>query len=134
MLTGKSFPRRIARTALLTAVGAASVVGAAAGAASAAEQPKNPVGGLSNLDGKGVGNTLDKASRHATGLAGRVGGNAVESTVPGAGKTLGKTAKTATPAAQEVAGGAAGQAGELLGDTAASATKDGLPVGGLSLG
>ncbi|WP_399065002.1 ATP-binding protein [Streptomyces winkii] len=46
--------RRIAKTVLLTAAGAASVVGAA-GAASAAELPTTAdVGGLSNLD-KGVG-------------------------------------------------------------------------------
>jgi hypothetical protein len=53
--------RRIAKTVLLTAAGAASVVGTA-GAASAAELPTTAdVGGLSNLD-KGVGDQVSNAA------------------------------------------------------------------------
>jgi hypothetical protein len=59
--------RRIAKTVLLTAAGAASVVGTA-GAASAAELPTTAdVGGLSNLD-HGVGHVDDTASEGAQAL------------------------------------------------------------------
>ncbi|MFF3936525.1 ATP-binding protein [Streptomyces phaeofaciens] len=128
--------RRIARAALLVAAGAAAGVGAA-GSASAAPStlPATPnLGGLTALDGANVGNTLDGAARQATGLAGETGGKAVQQTVPTAGKTGGKAVKKATPAAQKAAGEAAGSAGNLLGDTAKTATKGGLPTEGLTKG
>ncbi|MBO8187016.1 ATP-binding protein [Streptomyces spirodelae] len=129
--------RRIARTALLTAAGAATVVGAA-GAASAVELPASPVGGVSNLDGEGVGNTLDKTARDTTSLAGHTGGNAVKKTVPAAGRTVGKAGKTAAPAAQHLTGSAVGEAGDMLGQVAAAAADTHLPrtanLGGLPLG
>ncbi|OEV14277.1 ATP-binding protein, partial [Streptomyces nanshensis] len=80
--------RRIARTALLTAAGAATVVGAA-GAASAVELPASPVGGVSNLDGEGLGNTLDRTAQDTTAVAGETGGSAVKKAVPTAGKAVG---------------------------------------------
>ncbi|MBO8198929.1 ATP-binding protein [Streptomyces smyrnaeus] len=129
--------RRIARTALLTAAGAATVVGAA-GAASAVELPASPVGGVSNLDGEGVGNTLDKTARDTTTLAGETGGEAVKQAVPAAGRTVGKTGRTVAPAAQHLAGNAVGEAGDVLGQAASAAADTRLPsttnLGGLPLG
>lgn len=61
--------RRIAKTVLLTAAGAASVVGTA-GAASAAELPSNAdVGGLSTLDNELGGQVAGAASQGADALA-----------------------------------------------------------------
>ncbi|MFJ6981986.1 MULTISPECIES: ATP-binding protein [unclassified Streptomyces] len=128
--------RRIARAALLVAAGAAAGVGAA-GAASAAPStlPATPnLGGLTALDGASVGNTLDGAAQSVTGTAGEAGGEAVEAAVPGVGKPGGKAVKAATPAAQKVAGETAGSAGQLLGDSAAGATKGGLPTDSLTKG
>ncbi|MGP3972934.1 ATP-binding protein [Streptomyces sp. 8N114] len=128
--------RRIARTALLTAAGAATVVGAA-GTASAVETPASPVGGISNLDGEGVGNALDKTARDTTSVAGETGGDAVKQAVPTVGRTVGKAGRTAAPTAQHLAGNAAGKAGDVLGDAASAAADTKLPstanLGGLPL-
>ncbi|MET9530660.1 MULTISPECIES: ATP-binding protein [unclassified Streptomyces] len=134
-----SLTRRIARTALLIAAGAAPVVGAA-GVASAAELPQTPnLGGVTALDGAGLGNSVDSAARTTTGMAGDAGSKAVKKAVPAAGKTVGAVGKTAAPAAQKAAGDTAGSAGTLVGGTAQgvggglpSAGK--LPVNGLPLG
>ncbi|WP_055525238.1 hypothetical protein [Streptomyces graminilatus] len=102
--------RRIARAALLVAAGAAAGVGTA-GAASAAPAglPATPnLGGLTALDTANVGNTVDGATQHVTGLAGKAGGDAVTKSVP-----------------------KAGDAGDVVGDTAATATKGGLPTDAL---
>ncbi|MEV4945175.1 ATP-binding protein [Streptomyces sp. NPDC053755] len=138
--------RRIARAALLVAAGAAPVVGAA-GSASALDHSLAPTGalsGISSLDGAGVGTAVDGASQTATGVAGDTGSKAVGKAVPAAGKTVGTAGKTATPAAQKVAGDTAGSAGEVLGETAGTATDsapatgalgEGVPsLGGLPLG
>ncbi|SFX30962.1 ATP-binding protein [Streptomyces atratus] len=118
--------RRIARAALLIAAGAAPVVGAA-GAAGAAELPQTPeLGGLTTVDGAGLGKTVDSASQQGTEAAGDTGGKIVGTTLPAAGKTA--------PAVQKAAGGAAGSAGEVLGDAAGAATQGGLPTQGLPLG
>ncbi|MEU3206991.1 hypothetical protein ABZ702_24600, partial [Streptomyces cyaneofuscatus] len=78
--------RRIARTALLIAAGAAPVVGAA-GAASAAELPQTPdLGGLTALDGAGLGNTVDSAAQQGTQAAGDTGGRLVGTALPAAGR------------------------------------------------
>lgn len=126
--------RRIARAALLVAAGAAAGVGAA-GSASAAPStlPATPnLGGLTALDATSVATTADGATQHVTGLAGEAGGKAVEQAVPAAGKTGGKAVKKAAPAAQKAAGEAAGSAGAILGDTATTATKGGLPTESLA--
>ncbi|MEE1771322.1 ATP-binding protein [Streptomyces sp. JV185] len=82
--------RRIARAALLIAAGAAPVVGAA-GAAGAAELPQTPeLGGLTNVDGAGLGKTVDSASQQGTKAAGETGGKIVGTTLPAAGRTAGK--------------------------------------------
>jgi hypothetical protein len=128
--------RRIARAALLVAAGAAAGVGAA-GSASAAPSalPATPdLGGVTALDGAGVGNTVDGTAQNVTGIAGEAGGKAVNQTVPAAGKTGGKAVKKTMPVAQKTAGEAAGSAGDVLGDTAKSATKGGLPTEGLTKG
>ena len=126
--------RRIARAALLVAATAAPVVGAA-GAANAVELPAGSnLGGLTALDGEGLGNTVDGAAQGATGAAGKTGSEAVGTALPAAGKTLGQTGRTVAPAAQDAAGTLAGSAGKAVGDTAGSAAQSGLPGKGLPVG
>ncbi|MFE7708299.1 ATP-binding protein [Streptomyces sp. NPDC057486] len=129
--------RRIARAALLIAAGAAPVVGAA-GAAGAAELPQAPeLGGLTTVDGAGLGKTVDGASEQGAKIAGATGGKIVGTAVPAAGRTVGSKA---APAAQKVAGEAAGNAGELVGGATGAAAKGslptthGLPTQGLPIG
>lgn len=119
--------RRIIRTALLIAAGAAPVVGAA-GAAGAAELPQTPeLGGLTSVDGAGLGKAVDGASQQGT----EAGGKVVGTTLPVASKTLGETgAKVAPAAARTVGKATAGDATDALGDAA----KGGLPTQGLPLG
>ncbi|MFB8125753.1 ATP-binding protein [Streptomyces bacillaris] len=125
--------RRIARTALLIAAGAAPVVGAA-GAASAAELPRTPdLGGLTALDGAGLGNTVDSAARQGTQAASETGGRLVGTALPAAGATVGKTARVAAPAVQETVGQTAGSAGEALGGVT-DAAAGGLPTDSLTQG
>ncbi|MEV6837687.1 ATP-binding protein [Streptomyces sp. NPDC051133] len=132
--------RRIARAALLVAAGAAAGVGAAGSAGAATNLPAATpnLGGLTALDGAHVGNTVDGAAQNVTSLAGNAGGKAVNQAVPAAGKTGGAAVKKTAPMAQKAAGDAAGAAGGVLGDTASTATKGGLPnlpvPGGLPLG
>ncbi|WP_329589512.1 ATP-binding protein [Streptomyces sp. NBC_01362] len=126
--------RRIARAALLIAAGAAPVVGAA-GAAGAAELPQAPeLGGLTTVDGAGLGKTVDGASQQGTEVAGGTGGKIVGTTLPAANKTVGKAGAETTPAVQKAAGGAAGSAGQVIGETAGSVTGGGLPTQGLPIG
>lgn len=125
--------RRIARAALIVAAGAAPVVGAA-GSASAAGLPSATDHGITALDGANVGDAIDDASRNATELASDAGDTAVKKTVPPAGHALGKSAKATLPAAQRFGGTVAGTAGEVVGDTAGSATKGGLPTDVLGKG
>ncbi|WP_046500840.1 hypothetical protein [Streptomyces odonnellii] len=135
--------RRIARAALLVAVGAAPVVGAAGSASAAALPQPTDLGSMSTLDGAAVGGTLDSGARQTTEVAGDLGGKAVKKGVPAAGKTVGTVGRTATPAVQKLAGDAAGTAGEVVGDTTSTATKTagsapagsaGSLVGGLPVG
>ncbi len=127
--------RRIARAALLVAAGAAAGVGAAGSASAAPSLPATPnLGGLTALDGANVGNTADGAAQTVTGAVGHTGGKAVESAVPAAGKTGGKAVKKVAPVVQRTAGDTVGSAGGLLGDTASTATKGGLPTDGLAKG
>lgn len=116
--------RRIVRTALLIAASAAPVVGAA-GAAGAAELAQVPeLGGLTSVDGAGLGKTVDGVSKQGT----EAGGKVVGTTLPVASKTLGETAGKAAPAAAKTVGKATtGGATGVLGD----ATKGGLPTDGL---
>ncbi|MFF8917551.1 ATP-binding protein [Streptomyces sp. NPDC015032] len=117
--------RRIARAALLIAAGAAPVVGAA-GAAGAAGLPQTPdLGGLTAVDGGGLGKTVDGASQQGSKAAGETGGKIVGTALPAAGK--------AAPVVQKTAGGAAGTAGKVLGG-AGTATRGGLPTQGLPIG
>ncbi len=127
--------RRIARAALLVAAGAAAGVGAAGSASAAPELPATPnLGGLTALDGANVGNTVDAAAQNVTETAGDTGGKAVKKTVPAAGKTGGSLVKKTTPVAQKTAGDAAGSAGDVVGDTAKTATESGLPTDALGKG
>ncbi|MFE6663511.1 ATP-binding protein [Streptomyces sp. NPDC057697] len=126
--------RRIARTALLIAAGAAPVVGAA-GVAGAAGLPQAPeLGGLTSVDGAGLGKTVDGVSQQGSRVAGETGGKIVGTTLPAATKTVGKAGAEATPTVQKTAGGVVGSAGRTLGEAAGSATKGGLPTQGLPLG
>lgn len=98
--------RRIAKTVLLTAAGAASVVGAA-GAASAAALPSTPdVGGLSNVDGAHLGKSVDDTSRSSGDMAAKGSGGALKGTLPGADSAVGAAGKSGMPTAQQAAGGA----------------------------
>lgn len=110
--------RRIARTALLIAAGAAPVVGAA-GAAGAAEPPQAPeLGGLTSVDSDGLGKTVDGVSKQGA----ETGGKVVGTTLPVASKTLGETAGKAAPVVgKAAAGGATGSLGGL--------PTQGLPIG-----
>ncbi|WP_371665638.1 ATP-binding protein [Streptomyces sp. NBC_01241] len=126
--------RRIARAALLIAAGAAPVVGAA-GAAGAAALPQTPeLGGLTTVDGAGLGKTVDGASQQGTKAAGETGGKIVGTALPAAGRTVGKAGAQAAPAVQGAAGGAAGSAGKVLGGAAGATTQGGLPTQGLPIG
>ncbi|UNO40080.1 ATP-binding protein [Streptomyces sp. MST-110588] len=118
--------RRIARAALLVAAGAAPMVGAA-GSASAMDLTKKPdLGALTAVDPGSVADAVDDTTQGATEVAGETGGETVKHAVPAAGKAAGGTVKKATPAAQKIAGDTAGNAGDLLGDTAKSATESEL--------
>ena len=113
----------------------AAGVGAAGSASAATELPATPnLGGLTALDGAHVGDTVDAATQNVTKAAGSTGGKAVEKALPAAGQTSGQAVKKATPAAQQTAGQAAGSAGGILGDTAKTATKGGLPTDSLAKG
>lgn len=103
--------RRIAKTVLLTAAGAASVVGTA-GAASAAELPTTAdVGGLSNLDSSVGSNVGGTATEGAQALAPMSSNSPLDTSgVPDAGVSAG------TENAR-----AAHEAGKLVGDTATGA-------------
>lgn len=136
--------RRIARTALLIAAGAAPVVGAA-GAAGAAELPQTPdLGGLTSVEGSGLGKTVEGAATPAAATAAEAGGKVVGTTLPVATKTLGEAGGKAAPAAKKTVGKAAkGDAVDTLGKTATGALPtdalgglptQGLPTKGLSLG
>jgi hypothetical protein len=126
--------RRFAQAALLIGAAAAPLIGA--GAAQAAALPPTDLGGLTNLDGASVGNTVDGASQQATGLAGQTGSQAMKSTLPATGRIVGTASKTAAPAAQKTAGDAADAAGRIVGQTAESAggaapSTETLPVSAL---
>lgn len=114
-------PRRIVQAALLLGAAAAPLIGA--GAAHAAAAPQLPdLGGLTNLDGAGLGDTVDGLSQQATGLAAGTGTRAMRSTVPTTGHIVGTTGKTTVPAAQHAAGSAGDSTGRLVGATSESAT------------
>lgn len=114
------FPRRIAQAALLLGAAAAPLVGA--GAAHAAALPPQDLGGLSNLDSAGLGDTLGSASHQTTVLAADAGTDAMKSTLPTADHLVGTTGHTALPTAQQAAGDATDAAGRMLGGTTESAT------------
>lgn len=84
-----SFTRRIAKSALLTAAGAASVVGAAAGTAQAAELPQAPdLSGVTNLDG---------ATQGVSDLAGKVGADLVNGSLPTSEKATDSLTRSGAP-------------------------------------
>ncbi|MDK0522011.1 ATP-binding protein [Streptomyces sp. ML-6] len=126
--------RRIARAALLIAAGAAPVVGAA-GTAGAATLPQAPdLGGLTTVDGAGLGEVtdgaglgkaVDGASRQGAETANETGGKLVGTALPVASRTVGEAGTQAAPTVQKAAGGLAGNAGETLG----GAAEGGLPLG-----
>ncbi|MEU3224148.1 ATP-binding protein [Streptomyces sp. NPDC006976] len=126
--------RRIARTALLIAAGAAPVVGAA-GAAGAAELPQAPdLGGLTSVEGSGLGKTAEGAAQPASDTAGKAGGKVVGTTLPVASKTLGDVGTKAAPAAKNVTKAAKGAAdGDAVG-TVSKTAEGGLPTDALTKG
>lgn len=119
--------RRIARTALLVAAGAAAGVGAAGSASAAPQLPAAPdLGGMSALDNTGT--TVDGATQTTTDLASNTGNKAVKQAVPDAGKTGDKTVKTTGKAVKQTAPVAQRAAGDVAGDTAKSGGAS-LPLG-----
>ncbi|MFS0693902.1 ATP-binding protein [Streptomyces nitrosporeus] len=85
--------RRIARAALLIAAGAASAAGAA-GTAGAAGLPQAPeLGGLTQLDGARVGDTLDSTAKQGAEAVNGTGGKVVGTALPAASGAL-RTAGT----------------------------------------
>ncbi|MDX3384852.1 ATP-binding protein [Streptomyces niveiscabiei] len=126
--------RRIARAALLVAAGAAAGVGVAGTASAAPAAPLSGLGGLTSLDTAGVSNTLDSTTQAATETAGQNGAKVTEQAVPAVGKSGGQAVKKVTPPASKAAGATAGASGDLVGDTAKSATKGGLPTDSLTKG
>lgn len=119
--------RRIARTALLIAAGAAPVVGAA-GAAGAAGLPQTAdLGGLTSVEGSGLGKTVEGAAKPVSDTAGETGGKVVGTTLPVAGKAVTDLGSKAGPAAQKVTHGKGGK-GKGGGLSADSLAK-GLPLG-----
>lgn len=80
--------RRIAKAALLTAAGAATVVGAAGVATAAPPQPADRLGGL-NLDTPITNGPLGDTTSNVTGLATRAG----DRLVPAGKDLLGEPAK-----------------------------------------
>jgi len=116
-------PRRIAQAALLLGAAAAPLVGA--GAAHAAALPQPDLGGLSNLDGPGLGDTLDNASHQGTVFAADAGTDAMKTTLPTTDHLVGTTARTAVPTAQQAVQQATGNpvdtAGRVAGGSAESA-------------
>ncbi|MEV6165278.1 ATP-binding protein [Streptomyces sp. NPDC052052] len=130
-----SLTRRITRAALLVAAGAAPVVGAA-GAAGAAELPHAPeLGGLTTVDGAGLGSTVDGASRQGAAAASETGGRIVGTALPAAHRTVRTAGAQAAPVVREAAGGVAGPAaGGVLGGAAGTAARGALPVQGLPVG
>ncbi|EDY48418.1 hypothetical protein SSCG_01306 [Streptomyces clavuligerus] len=139
--------RRIARAALLVAVGASPVVGAAGSAGAVEIQDANPLSAVSAMDtmeAGGLSATADHTGEQASQALGAAGEAATQQAVPTAGRTLGQageaagptvretandTATTATTTAGTVLGGTAGTAAEALGN-GAPAPAAGL-IGGL---
>ncbi|GGR68763.1 ATP-binding protein [Streptomyces aureoverticillatus] len=118
--------RRIAQAALLVAAGAAPVVGAAGSASAAELSPTTDLRGITALDGANVGETVDDTTQKVTDLAGETGSKAVKKGAPAVGQTLGKSVRTTAPAAQQVGSDVTETAGDVVGDTADTATKNGL--------
>lgn len=110
-------PRRIAQAALLLGAAAAPLVGAGAAQAAA---PHQDLGGLANVDGAGLGSTVDGASQKATGLAAAAGSHAMRTALPATGRIVGTTGRTLVPAAKHAADQTDDTAGRFLGATAES--------------
>ncbi|HEY5837221.1 ATP-binding protein [Streptomyces sp.] len=113
-------PRRIAQAALLLGAAAAPLVGA--GAAQAAPLPQQDLGGLTAVDGAGLGSTVNGATQHRATLAAKTGSDAVKTALPTAGRLVGTTSRAAAPATQQAAGDATDVAGRVAGATTESAT------------
>lgn len=126
--------RRIAKAALLTAAGAASVVGATGSAGAVDLQQATDLGGLSNLDTAGVTETAGDAAGTAAGLAGEVGGDALQGGMP-TGKLLSDAGQTVTPVAEGAVYDALDTVnnGEI-GDTVLQTTYSTVPMGDLQAG
>ncbi|UGY93474.1 ATP-binding protein [Streptomyces gobiensis] len=132
-----SLTRRIAKSALLSAAGAVSVVGAAAGSANAVDVPPAPqLGGLGALetvekaDGDQLGNTVDETAQTTSVVAGEVGSEVVRHGVPAAGQVAGSLGKSALPLVQEAAGEAnvSNLPGKAVRTVTENLSVDGLPT------
>lgn len=111
----------------------------AAGAAGAAELPQSPdLGGLTSVEGSGLGKTVEGAATPAADTAGKAGGKVVGTTLPVASKTLTETGSKAAPVAKKAtpAAKSAGKKakGGLPTDSLGGLPTQGLPTQGLPLG
>ncbi|MFR9674340.1 ATP-binding protein [Streptomyces sp. TR06-5] len=125
--------RRIAQAALLTAAGAASVVGAAGSSSALDLQQATDLGGLSSLDTAGATDTAGDAAGSVTRLAGEAGGQALQSGMP-TGELLTDAGQRVTPLAEGAVDEAVGTANGKLGDTVMQTTYGTLAMGDLQSG
>lgn len=115
--------RRIAKTVLLTAAGAASVVGTA-GAASAAELPStDAVGGLTQLDAAGLNHTVDGATHDTGNLTPKSSASTLEHSAPTAQKAVTDQSRTVAPRTTKLAEAPANDASALPSNAQTAAAK-----------
>lgn len=127
--------RRMAQAAILLAAGTAPVVGAA-GSASAVELNNTGLGGLTELESNGLGETVDGAAKSSTEFAGQAGGELVSSGVPAVGKAVGEAGRETLPASETRVGETVAGLGTVVGDSARSVgnTVRSLDANGLTNG
>lgn len=125
--------RRIAKAALLTAAGAASVVGATGSAGAVDLQQASDLGGLSNLDTAGVTEAAGRTAGTAADLTGEVGGDALKGGMP-TGRLMNEAGEAVTPLAERAVEDTTETANGELGETVTRTAHRTLPVDDLKDG
>ena len=112
--------RRIVQAAFVVAAGAVPAVltGVAHAAPSLPAVPD--LGGLSQLDGSGLGGQVQSATHQTGQIAGNGTGETVADTVPAVADASGDTAAKALPQAQRMLGSTTGQLTQATGSTGAT--------------
>lgn len=119
--------RRIAQAALLTAAGAASVVGTAGSAAAVDLEPATDLGGLSSLDTAGVADTAGHTAGTATAVVGQAGADTLDGGMP-TNRVLSEAGQQAAPVAEEAVDHTVRTANDELGDTVFGAAQGVQPM------